>query len=225
MRYLIGLLLIVLGSGYILDQFGIIYFGDIISDWWPLLFVGVGVFNIFRSKGSIVSSTLLIAIGLMLLASTFSFIPSFWSLFWPICILLVGIWILTSRARHPRCNAAAIDELDGVAFFSGYNQKVTGENFRGGNLTAIFGGCEIDLSEVELSPTSTANLDITAAFGGVKLTVPKHWHIQSKGYPIFGGFENKVKGSTDPLEIKPVLNVNYFVLFGGVSITEKRERK
>jgi hypothetical protein len=111
-----------------------------------------------------------------------------------------------------------------VAFFSGYNQKVVGNRFRGGHLTSIFGGCEIDLSEVELDPAIGAKLDLTVGFGGIKIYVPKNWSIQSTGYPLFGGFENKVRASDDPLEIKPVLNINYFIIFGGASIVNKKEK-
>jgi hypothetical protein len=35
-----------------------------------------------------------------------------------------------------------------------------------------------------------ATLAVTAAFGGVDVIVPRGWRVESKGTPIFGGFDN-----------------------------------
>ena len=62
--------------------------------------------------------------------------------------------------------------LQRTAAFGGIRERVTSRDFSGGQVTAIFGGAEIDLRDAELA-ASGARLEVTAAFGGA--ACPPAW--------------------------------------------------
>ena len=58
---------------------------------------------------------------------------------------------------------------------------------------------------------------VFVAFGGIEVKVPDGWHVVIRGFPIFGGFENKTARDKLPAEA-PTLVVNATVLFGGLEV-------
>jgi predicted membrane protein len=106
--------------------------------------------------------------------------------------------------------------VDFVAIFAGTHHKIFSKNFKGGNVTAIFGGCELHMTQADF--TDTIVLDVVAIFGGTKLIIPSSWEVKSEITAIFGGVDDKrvivpfVEGPRKTLIIKGV------ALFGGVEI-------
>src|SRR5690606_30621781 len=64
----------------------------------------------------------------------------------------------------------AADILDAVSIFGGADQKVFSKNFKGGDVLAVFGGCDLNLSQADFQDTIT--IEVVAIFGGVKIIVP-----------------------------------------------------
>lgn len=108
------------------------------------------------------------------------------------------------------------DYIDSVNVFGGKNQHVLSKNFRGGDITSVFGGCELNLSQADIQDTAT--LDIVAIFGGVKIIIPPTWVVKSELTPIFGGMDDK--RSIQPLGAGPhkTIRIKGVALFGGVDI-------
>ena len=63
--------------------------------------------------------------------------------------------------------------------------------FRGGNLVAIMGGCEIDLRNAAID--GEAVIDVFAMWGGIELRVPADWTVSSQIVPLMGGVEDKTR--------------------------------
>jgi len=63
--------------------------------------------------------------------------------------------------------------------------------FRGGNLVAIMGGCEIDLRNAAID--GEAVIDVFAMWGGIELRVPADWTVSSQVVPLMGGVEDKTR--------------------------------
>lgn len=104
------------------------------------------------------------------------------------------------------------DVLHEVAVFSPLSRTISSPHFRGGRITVIFGGGEIDLREAKMEGPSIP-LDITAIFGGIKLLVPAEWKVTSRGTAILGGYNNAAKaGDGGTLEISGA------AILGGVDI-------
>jgi Predicted membrane protein (DUF2154). len=107
------------------------------------------------------------------------------------------------------------NRIDDAAIFGGGKKILHSENFEGGNITAIFGGSEIDLSGCKLAPGENI-IDVLAIFGGTTIIVPKDWKIIVNVVPLFGGFS--IKGRRDPnIDYDPTkaLVIKGTVIFGG----------
>jgi predicted membrane protein len=131
--------------------------------------------------------------------------------------IFIGWKVVTNKtADMPmvgQSSTAREDLLKRVMIFSGINTKIQSDNFSGGEVVAIFGGGDIDLSEVKVKGDSL-ELNLVAIFGGLKITVPDDWNVKTEGVGVLGGFENKAdtKKSSVTAVIKGV------AIFGGVEI-------
>jgi predicted membrane protein len=110
------------------------------------------------------------------------------------------------------------DKIDDVAIFGGGKRILHSDNFKGGTITAIFGGSEVDLSNCKLAMGENV-IDVMAIFGGMTILVPSDWKIIVNVFPLFGGFS--VKGRKDPnVDYDPAkaLIIKGVVIFGGGEI-------
>lgn len=108
------------------------------------------------------------------------------------------------------------DILDSVNVFGGSHQNIYSKNFRGGDVIAIFGGSDVNLTQADFQ--GTVILDVVAVFGGVKIIVPSSWEVKSEIAAIFGGLEDKRASLTVPDAQRKVLKIKGVALFGGVEI-------
>ena len=81
--------------------------------------------------------------------------------------------------------------IEATAIFGGENKKFSSYDFKGGKITAVFGGMELDLTNCYLS-NEKAEIEVLAVCGGVSLKVPKEWNVRSEIVPIMGGLEDKI---------------------------------
>lgn len=119
-------------------------------------------------------------------------------------------------AGEPEKFQSSQDFLDSVSVFGGTNHKVFSKNFQGGNVLAIFGGCDIDLTQADFSKEII--IDMTAVFGGCKIVVPPTWEVKSEITAIFGGVDDKrtIVLNHDASSKRIVLQG--LAMFGGVEI-------
>ena len=140
--------------------------------------------------------------------------------FWPVVLILVGVWLLLRGGKGPI--DVEKDSLNLINIFSGTNSRILSNNFRGGSSISIFGGAEIDLREAKLSG-GKAKFDIFALFGGSDIYVPQNWEVIIKGIPIFGGWDDNTSNLNRELEEgtdenTETLVINCLVLFGGIDV-------
>ena len=97
----------------------------------------------------------------------------------------------------------------------GSKRRIFSKNFKGGQITSIFGGSDLDLTHADLE--GTAVVDVVSVFGGVKLLVPANWEVRSDITAILGGVDDKRK---DPSVLTPTKKIvlTGFCMFGGVDI-------
>lgn len=226
-----GIIMVIIGGGLLLDAFNVFEFGDVLSQWWPSLLMFVAVAQVATGSGSIVGSGILFTVGALLQLSKLGYLPGgFWSAFWPIVIILVGLSFIASRFRANRWKKKEQftdpnfigtvnvegSRIDRTAIFGSVDARVVSNDFTGGELTAVFGGIEIDLREANISGTS-AHLDVTAIFGGVEIRVPPTWRVITKCTPVFGGIDDKSLNRNLDANA-PTLMVDATAVFGGVEI-------
>ena len=107
---------------------------------------------------------------------------------------------------------AESDELALVAILDGVQLESRAKAFRGGSMLAWFGGIEADLSGAELAPG--ARLSVHALFGGIEVTTPATWRIESEAKAVMGGID--ARGADDP--DAPVLTLDGMAVFGGIEV-------
>ena len=108
------------------------------------------------------------------------------------------------------------DVIDVMAVFGGSNQTVYSKNFQGGDITAVFGGADIVMTQADFP--ETVSLDVTAVFGGIKLIVPQNWAIKSNVTALFGSVEDKRSHVMPVTELTKTLILDGTALFGGIEI-------
>jgi len=129
---------------------------------------------------------------------------------------------MANPAEDPNLNpnaekkTSSNDYLDSVNVFGGSHQTIYSKNFKGGEVTAVFGGCDLNLTQADFEGEIT--IDITAVFGGCKIIIPPGWHVKSEIAAIFGGLDDK--RSIQPLAEGPnkLLIIKGVAMFGGVDI-------
>lgn len=112
---------------------------------------------------------------------------------------------------------SADPEFDYMAIFGGIKQRVTVKNFRGGRLTAMCGGFEVDLTRADIDG-QTAVIDASALMGGGEIRVPPTWIVEIQGIAILGGYTDETHQEiADPATAKRLI-VKGIAALGGVVI-------
>lgn len=112
------------------------------------------------------------------------------------------------------------DELGLVAIRDGIRLKSRATAFRGGSMLAWFGGISVDLREATLAPG--ARLAVHTLFGGIDLTVPPEWRVESTATSLAGGVEVATAERDGP--DAPVLRLEGLAVFGGIAVNARTQR-
>src|SRR5262245_12756329 len=181
-RLMFGALLVMFGVLLTLDTLGIMEAGEVLR-WWPAPLAVYGLMRItgLGARRHVTSGVIFSLIGSWLLLNNLDVVNQGpWDL-WPIIIIVIGVAMVTGAVHRRRgCMSVAGDtsssNFSAFAILSGTERKVTSADFRGGDITAILGGHEIDLSSAKMTGGS-AVIDLFVWWGGVTLRVPPDWHV------------------------------------------------
>lgn len=199
-----GIVLIGIGSVFLLS--------DILPDIWP------GFFDWFIDDTNFFWYLILIVVGLSLLLRKRGGAEKSWDR-----------WQYRRSGIHKNSmDAPTADEnfsestendyIDEVAIFGGGEKIITSNNFKGGKVTAIFGGSDIILTHSKLAP-GVNEIEVFAMFGGWTLHVPPSWQVKSEVVAIFGGMSDKrYLGGDIVRDNSRQLIIKGFVMFGGGEI-------
>ncbi len=157
---------------------------------------------------------------------------------WPLILVVLGVFMLTKRPHYrdreyrkrrwrDESNREPIqqqqlddylseDYLSATAIFGGVDRIVLSKNFRGGDVTSVFGGSEINLTQADF--TGTIVLDTTTIFGGVELIVPSNWDVKMEINTVLGGVEDKRSVEQMKPDPNKVLIIRGTCVFGGLDI-------
>lgn len=222
-RFWLGLIFVAIGAVLLLDNLNLIpyYISDSLISWQMLLVV-IGTYTVVGKKKP--EGYILIAIGGIFLLQDFYYfrVRDFWHILWPSIFIAIGASLIFRRNRSREVADGEkkndVDYVDDFAVFGGREIVVDSQNFKGGKLSAIFGGSSIDLRNANLSEGENV-LDIFAMFGGTSIIVPQDWTIKVDVTSVLGGFSDQ-RNSTVKVIPHPnkVLIVKGFVMFGGGDI-------
>ena len=199
---LIGLFLVIIGVIIFGNQNNFWDINIFFKGWWTLFIIIPSIFAII--KQDYLTGTIGLVIGSLLLLSVNDYIE-FRSI-WPVFIILIGLVLIFKTTG--KVKSLANENYTGV--FSGSDAVISGE-FKGTSATAIFGGVDLNLKNAEIQENVV--IDCLCLFGGIDIIVPDNVMVKVKGYPVFGGIENKVNKTEGK-----VVFINASCIFGGITI-------
>jgi predicted membrane protein len=190
---------------------------------WQMLLITIGVISLF-GKESNIPGIILVTVGVIFIIPRMGLLPFPTSqLIWPAILIAIGLVVLfkgfgSHRFGHREGNLNLEDGyINEENIFGGSKIRVTHQEFKGGKISCIFGGTEVDMTQATLAPGEHI-LEINAIFGGTTLIIPSDWKIILKNSSVLGGFADKrtwIKEQPDPTR---ALIIKANAVFGGGEI-------
>jgi predicted membrane protein len=212
-QMIIGLFVIGIGMLFLLDNLGWLDL-DLRVHILPTVLIGAGILKAMQTRsqsGVVVKEMGLIHIG--------------WNTLWPLLMICAGIAVVfksnINRAATVQAPASPLDKTDAesqvnyTAIMGGFKQRITTQDFRGGEITAIMGGCDLDLRQS--STVGDAVLNVFVLCGGITIKVPVDWTVVFDGMPLMGGFEEKTVPPAGPGSGKRLI-VRGYIIMGGMEV-------
>jgi predicted membrane protein len=220
-QVVLGLLVVVMGVLFLLDNLDILNVRHAIG-FWPLVFLVAGCAALFGNgprSGNYLGGVL-VAIGILMIVGRMGFLTISWGTLWPLVMIALGGLVLYRSlgpgrvAREGVVAGASPDNVvDIVAVLGGFERRVSAQDFRGGEITAVLGGCELDLREASI--VKDAVLNVCAILGGINIKVPHDWTVVLNGTPVMGGFAEK---TARPPDAGKRLVITGYAIMGGVEV-------
>ena len=223
-QVIVGILVVGMGVLFLLDNLDIFDFHRAVA-FWPAAFILFGVIKLLdtRSPNGALVGTVLIVVGVVLTLNRLGWLHISLRTLWPVLIIFFGATVIYRAVSGrrllgvPRTDSDASDASDDIvditAILGGFDRRITTPNFRGGEVTAVMGGCELDLRGSSIE--QEAVLNVFVLMGGITLKVPPDWTVALNGTPIMGGFDEKT--ITAPHANKRLV-VRGYAIMGGVEV-------
>ena len=227
-QIVIGLILVLAGLAATADNLGWIE-ANRLWRYWPVGLIIIGALKVVQTHNR---SGQVFGVILMFFGAANAF--SGFDRLWPLFFVLIGAMIVIRATQRPsgRRTIPGVDPIpmsptssvsaatagdqviSDFAFWSGVKRRISSASFKGGDLTAIMGGIELDLRGAGTA-NGEAVIDVFAMWGGIEITVPPDWEVSNRITPIIGGAEDKSSGSQGA---RNRLVLRGFVVMGGVEI-------
>ena len=219
-RAIIGVILVLAGLFLVMRNTGIFPSSiEHIIFSWPMLLVAIGLVMTLGASEKTAGIIVMAVGGFFLIPAIFRETFHAYNMFWPSIFIIVGVIFIATKHRgwNSVTSKGVIgdDYIDYVNIFSGGERQVTSDNFKGGKVTAIFGGLELDLTKAKLAP-GRSELEVACRFGGATFIVPDDWLVTIEITPVLGGFSDSRKLSPGrTVDPSKQLVIKGAVVFGG----------
>lgn len=216
-QLLLGLFIIAVGIVLTLDNLGILY-ADNVLRYWPAGLIAIGLLKLSQSRGGGggLAGVIFVIAGTWLLLETIGLVDVSVRHAWPLILVFIGaavVWQgLRGHSRGPSVDAN--DTLSAAAVLGGISRGNNSKAFRGGELTAVMGGLEIDLRQARID--GEAVLDVFAMWGGIDIRVPEDWTVIGRVTPILGGVDDHTRPPQTAVSQRLV--IRGMVIMGGIDI-------
>jgi predicted membrane protein len=229
-----GAVICAIGVILLLDHMGMVS-ADRLWRFWPLLIIFAGVVNLVSQAGRRVWGAVLIVVGTLFQLDSLGLIRFHWGDLWPLAIIAAGAMMIWGSIESRRVrdqvresvsasggDPSTANAMNATAVFGGIERRINVRDFRGGRVSAFFGGIELDFRDADIEGEE-AVLEVNAVFGGAEIRVPDHWKVEQRGQTLFGGYTDTTRVSaaaaTANAPSKKTLLITGSILFGGVEVT------
>ncbi len=189
----VGLIIIMLGVIFTLDNLNLL---DAVSylRYWPALLLAYGAYRLMEpgEPPHFLPGIFFTAVGGILLLNALQLHLSLHR-FWPLLLVLLGLAVLSHGfGRQYGRSTDGSDVITAFALLGGIQRTCKSRNFRGGEFTAIMGGCEIDLRQAEME-SEQAVINTFSFWGGIEIRVPDQWSVSPEVLPLMGGCNDRTQ--------------------------------
>lgn len=222
-RILLGGILIFLGGLFLLNTMNVLdfRFTNVIFSW-PFIMLVIGLFVLVNTEKKFLGGVLSGIGALFLIPRVFPQIDYDGGIIIPLFLIILGSYIILKKRRQDSTLGFSSDgskinkdKIDDVSIFGGGTKIISSNNFQGGNITAIFGGSEINLINCQLAEGENV-LDVLCVFGGTTIILPKEWNIVINVTSVLGGFSNKaIRNPSIVIDQSRTLHIKGLAMFGG----------
>jgi hypothetical protein len=217
-QLVMGLMIIAVGLLFTLDNMGVAHASEYLR-YWPIGLMAIGLLKLWDSRdghGGGLGGFIITSIGLWLLIEATVDIRLSFADMWPLLLVFVGGYLVWRGITGQRRVAGADDHsvVSAIAILSGVNRGSNSRTFRGGDLTAVMGGCEIDLRQAAIQGDAT--IEVFALWGGIEIRVPEDWTVVFHVMPVLGGVEDKTRPSLGVSQHR--LSIRGLVVMGAVEV-------
>ena len=223
-QVVLGLLVMGMGVLFLLDNLDILDFRHAIG-FWPLAFIAAGVIVLAGDgpRSGSYTGAVLIGIGVLMILERMGLLYVSWAMVWPLLLIALGGLILfrtLGPGRTPRpvgadgvAGAIPDNVVDVVAILGAVERRIATADFLGGEITAVMGGCALDLRESSI--VKEAVLNVFTIWGGFNIKVPPDWTVVWNGTALMGGFAEKTASARDGGKR---LVIRGYAIMGGVEV-------
>lgn len=228
-QVLMGVLVIAIGLLFLLDNLDLIEVHEALA-FWPLVFIFAGIAKLLdtSSPNGYLVGLAGIGIGTAMILNRLGIVYFSWRTAWPLILIAVGAMVVYRAVTGPRtaqAGMAVVDDkdrmagagdaatVDVTAILGGFERRVHSQDFRGGEVTAVMGGCTLDMRGASIQGEAVVN--VFAFWGGVTIKCPPDWTVVLQGTPIMGGFEEK---TVTPPNGSKRLVIRGYAIMGGVEV-------
>jgi predicted membrane protein len=221
-QVVLGLMAIACGVIFTLDNLNILDARDYLQ-YWPVVFVAVGALKLWHAKNDghgWLSGFLFLGLGSYMLINRIIYFEFSPRQFFPLVFVFIGGYLVW-RGLGFRRRGQTLDghsSFSGLAVMGGIARRSNSQTFRGADLTAIMGGCDIDLRQASIAPGTEAVIDVFAFWGGIEIKVPEDWIVVTRAIPLMGGVEDKTRLPQPPPAVEKRLVISGIVVMGGVAV-------
>lgn len=240
-RLIFGILIVAAGVFLLVDNLWVEMDYNL-GDFWPVILIAIGLSlglkpAPFRRP---VAAALFLIVGGLFLANNLGYIDFWFRDLWPILLILVGFEVLRGgwkrkhglrahsidccgpndeTTREERCFLTeenhTLDEetINLSVLLGGGEYAYTSKKMKGGKISAVLGGCKVNLRDAEIAGNNMT-IDAHTVMGGVEIFTPTHWEVVLNGSPIMGAIENK----TRPADTTKKLYITGSAVMGAVEV-------
>ncbi|MFZ6798308.1 LiaI-LiaF-like domain-containing protein [Undibacterium sp. Di24W] len=221
-RLILGAIIIIIGALALVDNLRLFDTRDILQ-FWPTVFIAVGLLKLSQANsrsGYLIGGGLVTA-GTIITLNRLGIINFHMRDWWPLLLIGAGLLVifkdksskLLDLVKPSTTPITSDSQVDIVAIMSGNQGNVASNDFRGGSITAIMGGVELDLRNATIQ--TEAVLNVTAFWGGIALKIPSDWTVVNNGMAFLGGIEDS---SVPSMTAGKRLVITGMAVMGGVEI-------
>jgi predicted membrane protein len=215
-----GLMVVAVGILFTLDNLEILDARDYLQ-YWPAGLVAVGLLKLWhatRDGHGWFGGLIFVVVGTWMLIERIVYITINARELMPLILVFIGgymVWRGFGGQRRER-ESDGHSSFSALAIMGGVARRSSSQSFRGADLTAVMGGCEIDLRQASIEPGVEAVIDVFAFWGGIDIKVPEDWTVVTRVMPLMGGVEDKTRAPQQATGKRLV--IRGIVVMGGVAV-------